>query len=257
VEWSDVPLLEYDPDPEAVIAPRETQSWHDCPHASVACFLPEAVARVFPAARKLVALPSLLPLWEVVHEGKPVGVFYPGQGGPLAATTLERVIAGGCRAVVACGGAGTIAGTLAPGQLVIVNAAVRDEGTSYHYLPPGRQVQASPTAIRALREAASDQKAKAVQGKAWTTDALFRQTPAKFAQRAAEGCAVVDMEAASMLAVGQFRSIPVGVYLSAGDQIDGPQESAWRQDRKAQDDLLRLAATAALRLAEAASGTSS
>jgi uridine phosphorylase len=219
----------------------------------VACFLPEAVARVFPAARIVVGLPSLLPLWEVVHEGQRLSIFYPGQGGPLAATTLERIIAGGCRAVVACGGAGTIAGALASGQLVIVTAAVRDEGTSFHYLPPGREVQASLAAVRTLQDAASDYKVGAVPGKAWTTDALFRQTPEKVERRAAEGCVVVDMEAASMLAVGEFRSVPVGVYLYAGDQIDGPRPNqiAWRQDRQAHDGLLRLAATAALRLAEA------
>jgi uridine phosphorylase len=231
VEWPDVPLLEYDPVHQAVIDPLETQSWHDCPEVSVACFLPEAVARVFPTARNMVELPSLLPLWEVVHEGQRLGIFYPGQGEPLAATTLERVIAGGCRAVVARGGAGTIAGAVASGQVVIVDTAVRDEGTSFHYLPPGREVRASPAAIRSLQDAAGDRNASAVQGKAWTTDALFRQTSAKLARRAAEGCVVVDMEAASMLAVGEFRSVPVGVCLSAGDQIDrlrpGSQRIGW------------------------------
>ena len=247
---SEYPILEYDPDSFAVVEPAATQSWHDAPAAAVACFLPEAVTRVFPDARELVHLPSLRPLWEVEPLGCRLGIFYPGQGAALAATTLERVLAGGARAVVACGGAGTVGGRLAPGQVVVIDAAVRHEGTSYHYLPPGREVRTSEAVITTLESVAAERGTAVVRGKAWTTDGVFRETAEKVRRRAAEGCVVVDMEAAALLAVAEFRKVRLGVYLAAGDDIAGPRpnESRWRQDLGLHDDLLRLSASAAVEL---------
>jgi uridine phosphorylase len=244
------PILEYDPDRAAIIDPAATQAWHDAPAAGVACFLHGAIPEVFPEARELVRLPSLLPLWEVRHRGRRVGVFYPGQGAALAATTLERVLAGGCKAVVACGGAGTIDRELESGQIVVVDAAVRDEGTSYHYLPAAREVRARPQTVAALDTAALRRGISTIRAKTWTTDGLFRQTPARLERRLREGCVLADMEAAALLAVGEFRNVPVGIYLSAGDQIVGPrpEQSSWRSNHEAHRALIRLAADAALDL---------
>ena len=71
-------------------------------------------------------------------------------------------------------------------------------------------------------------------------------------RRVEEGCLVVDMEAAALLAVGEFRHVPVGVYLSAGDDIAGskPNESRWRKDVEIHANLLRLTVSAAIELAE-------
>ncbi len=252
MDLSQYPILEYDPDRSAVIEAAATQSWHDAPTVAVACFLPQVVPTVFPDARELVQLPSLLPLWEVIHDGHRLGVFYPGQGAPLAATTLERVIAGGCRAIVACGGAGTLGVEPHSGEIVIVDAAVRDEGTSFHYLPPAREVETNRAVIDLLESVARQRGATTRRGKTWTTDGLFRETLARVRQRVDEGCILVEMEAAALLAVGEFRDVPIGVYLSAGDEIAGPKpnESRWRQDVEMHADLLRLAASAAIQLAE-------
>ena len=81
-----------------------------------------------------------------VHEvqGQRVALFHPGVGAPLAAGILEEVIALGCRRLIACGGAGVLDREIAAGHVVVPTAAVRDEGTSYHYLPPSREAPLLP-----------------------------------------------------------------------------------------------------------------
>ena len=99
---------------------------------------------------------------------------------------------------------------LALGHVAIVDAAVRDEGTSYHYLPPDREISADPHAIRVLHQVAERAGARLTIGKTWTTDAFFRETRGRIARRRSEGCLVVEQEAATMLAVAQFRRVRFG-----------------------------------------------
>ena len=90
------------------------------------------------------------PLLEIEHDGKRLAVLRSGVGAPLAGGLLEETIAMGCRAFVVCGGAGTLHGELTLGHFVVVASAIRDEGTSYHYLPPSRTIQFDEDARRVL-----------------------------------------------------------------------------------------------------------
>ena len=94
-------------------------------------------------------------LWEIEHRGVRLGVFHPGVGAPLAGAMLEQVIARGVRGVIACGGAGALVPELVMGHAVILTGAVRDEGTSFHYLPAGRVVSADPGPAESLADALS------------------------------------------------------------------------------------------------------
>ncbi len=75
------------------------------------------------------------PIYEIDHDGRRLVVMHPGVGAPLAAGFLEELIARGCRTFVACGGAGVLVPDVALGHVIVPTSAVRDEGTSYHYLP--------------------------------------------------------------------------------------------------------------------------
>lgn len=74
-------------------------------------------------------------------------------GAPLAAGLLEEVIAFGCKKFVVVGGAGVLVKELTIGKLILVESAVRDEELSYHYLPPGREIQTQPEAVATIRAA--------------------------------------------------------------------------------------------------------
>jgi uridine phosphorylase len=71
-------------------------------------------------------------------------------GATLAAYLLEETIALGGRKFIACGVAGTLDAEIAMGHLLLPTAAVRDEGASYHYLPPAREVEPTPAALAAV-----------------------------------------------------------------------------------------------------------
>jgi uridine phosphorylase len=195
-------------------------------------------------------LPSREPLWETTRAGRRLGVFYPAQGAPLAACVLERVIAAGCRSIVFCGGAGALVPELALGHVIVTTAAVRDEGTSFHYLPPGREIAADPAVVRALRDTCEQQRVRHTAGKSWTTDGIFRETPRKVARRRDEGCLTVECEASALFAVGAFREVRVGVMLYAGDDLSGDAWDGreWTRAFDARGRLFELAADAALAL---------
>lgn len=154
----------------------------------------------------------------------------------------------GCRRLVACGGAGALTPELVMGHAVVVESAVRDEGTSHHYLPPSRVVDADPHAVTAVVDAAHWAGVAHVVARTWTTDAIYRETRERVVRRVAEGCVVVEMEAAALFAVAQYRGVHLGHVLMAGDSLAGEtwEDRGWRSAREARERLFWVAAEAAL-----------
>ncbi len=231
----DAPILEFDPDPVGVFDPEGQTPDGSVPRCAVACHFVDLVNLARQNAEVVMSLPSGLPLLRIRHKDRWVGLFYPGQGAPLAAASFERVIAGGCSSIVACGDAGTLTGRPL-GDLVIVSAALRDEGTSYHYLAPGREATASERDLNELIQAAQAIDWDHTVGKTWTTDGLFRETRGKIERRRNEGCLVVEMEAAALIAVASFRGIRFGQYLYIGDDVSSP---VWRDRQRLQASTVR------------------
>jgi len=160
------------------------------------------------------------------------------------------MIALGSRKFMACGGAGVLESAIALGHPIVVSAAVRDEGTSYHYLPPGREVEADPAGVAALEETLRAANVAYLVGKTWTTDAIYRETPDKIRRRRAEGCLTVEMEAAAFFAVARFRGVRFGQLLYAGDDVGGEawDPRRWDSHTSVREKLFWLAAEACLRL---------
>jgi uridine phosphorylase len=156
-----LPLLEdEDLTGEAVIEPSRLIRPVDAPAVAVACFFRDVVEELSGRqdARPVCRLHSEMgpaSLWEIEHRGVRLGVFHPGVGAPLAGAMLEQVIARGVRGVIACGTAGALVPELVMGHAVILTGAVRDEGTSFHYLPAGRVVSADPGPAESLADALS------------------------------------------------------------------------------------------------------
>jgi uridine phosphorylase len=247
------PILEFDGDRVAYIDPYARPPIEGLPSAGVACYFPDLIEELCIGGETLMPLPSLSAFIAIEYRGSPLAVFYPGQGASLAAVTLERVTAAGCRTVVACGGAGALVADLPLGHVVVVDSAVRDEGTSYHYLPASREVHADAHVVRTMTEVAEEAGVALTVGKTWTTDGFFRETPGKVAKRRGEGCIVVDAEASALLAVAQFRGTTFGQLLYAADDLSGTawDDRKWRTADGARRALFDLAATSALRLAAA------
>jgi len=159
-----------------------------------------------------------------------VAVVHPGVGAPLAAGILEELIALGGRYFVACGAAGSLVPGQEMGRIVVPVSAVRDEGTSYHYLSASRFVEADPLALDVVITNLSRHGLEHTTGPTWTTDAPFRETADRVERRRQEGCLVVEMEAAALMAVAAHRGVRLAYYLYAGDDVSASEwePRGWR-----------------------------
>lgn len=249
------PILEFDPAPTALIEPNEVIDPVDIPRHVVLCFFQDVIEKVVAehGGRQIDVLVSEIgqnPVWELDYGGSRLALVHPGVGAPLAAGFTEELIARGCRAFVACGGAGVLVPDVALGHVIVPTAAVRDEGTSYHYLPASRTVEPSPEAVAAIVATLEHHHVPHVEGTTWTTDAIYRETRDKVTRRVAEGCLSVEMEAAAFFAVARFRGVTFGQLLYAGDDLSGNawDNRGWDEHVEGRELLFRLAAEAVLRL---------
>ncbi len=249
------PILEYDPEPTAIIQPSLPGVERPIPERAVLCFFQEVLCQLA-AAGQLLQVGHVssemgpVPLYRLEWNELSLLVFHPGVGAPLAAGFLEEVIAGGARKFIACGGAGVLQKEIVAGHPVILNAAVRDEGTSYHYLPPGQEVSASPRPTTALEETLQSRGLPYLVGKSWTTDGIYRETAARRRQRLKEGCLVVEMEAAAFFAVAQFRGVEFGQIVYGGDLVvpEGWDTRDWLNRKDSRQMLFWLAVEACCKL---------
>jgi uridine phosphorylase len=247
------PLAENDFDCQGVIEPTRVVPDVDIPERAVLCFFGDVVTDVVsahPDARRLTSLVSEAgrnPVWEIDVSGRHVAVVQPGVGAPMAAAFCEELIAMGARKLIACGGAGVLVPNLALGHAVIVEGAVRDEGTSHHYLPVGRIVEADTKPRKAITRALEAAGLAHTTGRSWTTDAIYRETRPRVARRIAEGCLTVEMEAAALLAVTRYRRVHFGQVLLAADSLAGEtwDDRGWMSAGEARRSLFRVAAEAA------------
>ena len=249
------PILEFDSTPEAMLEPKRLIKPMDIPEHAVACFFQDVITKLVQEhqAKVIRHLKSEIgphPIYELDVDGKRLAVFHPGVGAPLAAGVLEEVIALGSKKFIACGGAGVLAPDIAVGHIIVPSSAIRDEGTSYHYLPPGREVSASPEGIAAIQQVLETNHCEYLVARTWTTDAIYRETPLKVRERRAEGCVTVEMEAAAFFAVAQFRSVQFAQLLYGGDDLSTEQwdHRHWDTHTSVREKLFWLAAEACLLL---------
>ncbi len=247
------PILEFDPTTEAIIEPHNILKPIDIPKNCVLCFFQDVIAKVA-AEHQAQVIHHLLsevgpvPIYTIEVDGAPVAFMPPGVGAPLAGAFLEELIALGCRKFMACGGAGVLDGEITVGHVVVPTSAIRDEGTSYHYLPPAREAAPSPAGVSAIETTLKKHHIPYLKGKTWTTDAIYRETRSKVESRKAEGCLLVEMEAAALFAIAQFRGVSFAQLLYGGDSLAGDEwdHRGWMGQASTREKLFWLAAEAVM-----------
>ncbi len=246
------PILEFDPDPHALIdAARLHAPLEAMPARMLFCFFRDVIEALVEAGEAVPfhQLRSELgphPIYRWASPWGELALMHPGVGAPLAVGLLEESIALGARLFITCGGAGSLMKEVPLGTPVIPLAALRDEGTSYHYMPPTRWVNPDAALVQALERTLEVHGHTYLLGKTWTTDALFRETAGKIARRREEGCITVEMEAAALFAVARFRRVRLAALLYAGDDLGGEQwdHRDWHRQREIRFEICRLAAEA-------------
>ncbi len=143
-----------------------------------------------------------------------------GFGSAAMAHTIEELYARGVNKFINFGGGGGISKELKCGDIVIFNKALRDEGTSYHYLKPSRYVEASKELTNKLINTAKKEKIKFNAGAVWTTDAMFRETEAELIKYRNEGILAVEMEIATLFAVSKVRNLESSAIMIIYDILE-------------------------------------
>ncbi|HEV7267994.1 MAG TPA: nucleoside phosphorylase [Falsiroseomonas sp.] len=173
-------------DPDGDIVAHLLRAGRARPHPGWACYHTELVTFELPG---------------VPH---PVGAIGRAVGAPFAVLLAEQLFASGCRLLLSVTSSGRIAEALpATPHFVMIERALRDEGTSHHYLPPARFAEMPAPALIArvaARLAAEAPGIEVLRGATWTTDAPFRETAAAIAAAREAGCLAVEMEAAALYA---------------------------------------------------------
>lgn len=224
---SEYPILEFDGDAEAIIEPSKALKPVDGMPERCVLLLYHTVIEKLKSQGLLIHLTDIgtsmgpMPIYRMPHAGTDVAVAHPGLGAPLCAGVMEEIITFGCRKFIACGSAGVLDARLAKGTVIVPNAALRDEGTSYHYISPGREIPTEPEVVAIIESVLKSQGVQYEVGRTWTTDAIYRETKGRIARRKAEGCLTVEMECAAFLAVAAFRQVRFGQLLAAADDVSG------------------------------------
>lgn len=153
-------------------------------------------------------------------------------GAPAAIMVMHWMINNGVRTVVATGSCGALT-PVEEGEFHIPTTALRDEGTSFGYVPAARWIEPSPRVTQCCRDAVVARGLKAEDCVTWTTDHLFRETKGRIAARVAEGCTVVDMECSAFAACAQFLGAEFGQILFTADSLANLEEydpRGWGRD---------------------------
>jgi uridine phosphorylase len=136
---------------------------------------------------------------DVFHLAKrDVGIIGCAVGAPFAVLVAEELFASGCRLLMSLTSAGQIVPSKPLPYFIIIDQALRDEGTSYHYAKPSEYGKADPALLKAAAVALRNSSVNAIVGSTWTTDAPFRETLEAIEAAKARGILAVEMEAAAL-----------------------------------------------------------
>jgi uridine phosphorylase len=134
-----------------------------------------------------------------------VGVVGSAVGAPFAVLVAEQLHASGASLVISITSAGQLTPLARPPYFVLIAAALRDEGTSTHYLPPARWAAAPGSLLATVTAALDAVPDKVIAGRSWTTDAPYRETPAAIRRAREEGADCAEMESAALYAYAAAR----------------------------------------------------
>ncbi len=166
-------------------------------------------------------------LHRLTHDGLELGIVPCAVGASFAVLVAEQLFAAGCRLLVSITSSGQLVDLMQPPYFIFIEKSLRDEGTSYHYLPPAEFSRAPATMIDAMTGAFEGLRVPVVRGATWTTDAPFRETPSTITAMKAKGLLAVEMEAAALYAFAIARGKPVACFAHVTNQmarIDGDFE---------------------------------
>lgn len=162
---------------------------------------------------------GMIPVYKIRYKDTDIAFYLSRVGAPACVVGFEEIVAMGARKFVLFGSCGVLDDDSVKDNIIIPVSAIRDEGTSYHYIPPSPEIEADPYSVQILERVLSCCGYSYIKGKTWTSDAIYRETLPLIQERRQEGCIAVEMECASMLAAAKYRKIPFIQFLYGADNL--------------------------------------
>lgn len=251
-------LHEFDPNPAAMLNPSDNhKSIPGCPKVAVSCFERHTYNRMVEQLEveeigRASCATIEIPLYRAQYQGKEVALFQSYVGASACVGMMEDFFAFGVEKVVLFGSCGVLDRSIASCGIIVPTSALRDEGTSFHYAPPGNEIVVNPKYRETFAQVLAAHNCTWTEGKVWTTDAMYRETADKVRRRREQGCVCVDMECSAVAALARFRGKEVFQFFHGADGLDG---EAWdrrglgsKNDLTEKDKIAQLALELAVRI---------
>jgi uridine phosphorylase len=126
-------------------------------------------------------------------------------GSSYAVLVAEQLFVSGCKLLISVTSAGIIKQPNTNKRFVLITSSIRDEGTSYHYLPPEKPALVNQELLETLSEEVEDSRCPYFNGDSWTTDAPYRETPSSILAMQERNITCVEMEAAGLYALAEVK----------------------------------------------------
>lgn len=220
---NEIPILEFDTDKTAVIMPTHESIKLNLPRKAVFAFLDEHIEKYAKTHNgvqvgEFASETKNYPIFVVNHKGDDVCLCQAPVGAAPAVQILEWLIGYGVREIITSGCCGALT-DFEENIFIVPYKALRDEGTSYHYMKPSRFVDIDKIALKAIEETVSEHSLPYREVITWTTDGFYRETKDKVIYRKQEGCEVVEMECSALAACASFRNAVWGCILFTADTL--------------------------------------
>ncbi len=175
-------------------------------------YKPEIIAKLSNATMEF-------PIYKINHNGIDLAIYQTPVGAPASVMCFEEIIPMGIKNFILVGCCGCLDEKLEDYSIIIPTSAIRDEGTSYHYLPASDEISLNKKCVSIIEQVLKNYNISYSKGKTWTTDAFYRETKKKLKDRVNAGAITVEMECSAMTAVGKFRKINFAQIFYAADNL--------------------------------------
>lgn len=220
---NEIPILEFDTEPLAVINPTHEELDLKLPKKCVFAFLGNYIDTYAKKANArqvsmFVSATKQYPIYIIKYRDEEIVLCQAPVGAAPAVQILDWLIGYGVSEIISAGSCGALE-QFPESTFLIPRLALRDEGTSYHYAPPSRFMEIHAQARSAIQKTILEHGMKYQEVITWSTDGFFRETKEKVSYRKGEGCSVVEMECAALAACAAFRGVTWGMILYTADSL--------------------------------------
>ncbi len=222
-------LFEFDDTKDAVINPNNfVKKVENMPEVAIACFSKTLFEKIVEGA-KCTAIAKVgntngdRTIYEVEYNDKKLALFNICVGAPAAVADLEEIHAMGVNKFIVFGNCGVLDKNIEDCGIIIPDEAIRDEGTSYHYINPEKTIKVNNKYVVEFKNILDKFGYSYTEGMTWTTDAFYRETRKKVSDRVEMGAKCVEMECSALQAVANFRGFDFFMFFYAGDNLDVPE----------------------------------